>query len=142
MFIFDKTDAVRGKFLNKVITAWEGNRDMVLHSPFSYRDSNGKLWTAPARAKINGASIPRLLWVLVGPPYVGLYRQASVIHDHYCEARTETWQETHWVFYDGCLAAGMPRYKALLMYATLYVFGDTWLSPHEDLDGLEGLGKA
>ena len=64
MFIFDKTDAVRGKFLNKVITAWEGNRDMVLHSPFSYRDSNGKLWTAPARAKINGASIPRLLWVL------------------------------------------------------------------------------
>ncbi len=142
MFTFDKMDDVRGTFSDQVMTAWEGRRDMVLTAPFFYTDSNGKIWTAPVGARINGASIPWWLWTLVGSPFVGWYRYASVIHDHYCEEKSETWQQTHWVFYDACLAAGVPKIKASLMYAAVYVFGATWLSPDEDMDGLEGLRQA
>ena len=35
----------------------------------------------PAGLEIDGASIPRLLWRVIGPPLYGRYRPAAVIHD-------------------------------------------------------------
>ena len=34
---------------------------------------------------MDGASIPRALWTLVGSPYRGDYRRASIVHDQACD---------------------------------------------------------
>ena len=47
---------------------------MGLLKKFSFKDPDAQEWAAPAGAVIDGASIPRALWTIVGSPYTGDYR--------------------------------------------------------------------
>lgn len=118
-----------GEFIGDVRTRWMtgsgGDRDMMLTRTFKFKDSDGKVWSAPRGAIVNGASIPAALWTF-GPPYVGDYRFASVVHDHYCVTQTETWQATHYMFYEGCRAGGVGMIVAKAMYAAVYIGGPRW----------------
>ncbi len=58
---------------------------MKLLYNFTYEDPNGLLWNAPGGSIVDGASIPRIAWKVVGTPFYGKYRDASVIHDVACE---------------------------------------------------------
>lgn len=115
--------AIGGKFHGDVVAKWlvgaGPDRDMELTEDFAYVDPAGKEWSVPAGAVINGASIPRLFWRSVGPPYVGNYRRASVVHDHHVDIKQETWQAVHKMFHDACLTGGVSRVKAKLMYAAV-----------------------
>jgi hypothetical protein len=79
-----------GKFApNPPTTSWcvgeRPDRRMILEAAFRYKDPKGKTWDAPAKWSIDGASIPRALWTLVGSPYTGNYRLASIVHDVACD---------------------------------------------------------
>ena len=122
----DKRSAGGGAFLGRVVTAWCGHRNMELLEPFAYRDSRGKTWSIPKGAVINGASIPKVLWTVAGSPFVGRYRNASVIHDFYCAEEIGCWKEVHWMFFDACLEGGVPLWRARLMHEAVYWFGKRW----------------
>jgi hypothetical protein len=115
-----------GRFEGKVSVEWDGPRDMTLTQDFTYIDANGKKWVAPKGSTINGASIPRLFWTLVGSPYTGEYRYASVIHDYFCDQKSEPWRDVHRVFYYASRAAGTPENQAKLMYFAIYAKGPRW----------------
>mgnify|MGYP006096820207 CR=1 FL=1 len=101
-------------------------RNAVLVEAFSFTDPKGVKWNVPKGAQVNGASIPTFLWVVAGTPFVGLYRNASIIHDHYCNVKTRTWQATHLVFYDAMICAGVSRAEATSKYWAVYHFGPRW----------------
>jgi Protein of unknown function (DUF1353) len=103
----------------------EDGRNMQLVDTFSYIDPKGQKWDVPAGAKTDGASIPRILWVSY-PPFTGKYRLAAVVHDHYCQKQSRSWQETHKVFYDAMRTSGVPEKTAKVMYAAVYGFGPRW----------------
>lgn len=119
-----------GRFEGDVITKWlteEGDdRDMELVEDFAYVDPAGKKWLAPKGRKINGASIPPQLWSLVGPPFVGDYRRASVVHDIACEDEPGTSDEAHKMFYYAMRCDGVDRLQALIMYRAVKSFGPQW----------------
>ena len=119
-----------GRFVGRVAVEWlddeSDSRDMRLLEEFAFVDPTGKVWAVPKGAVINGASIPRLFWSLIGPPFVGAYRRASVIHDYYCEARSEPWLAVHRMFYEASLAGGVPEVTAKIMYAAIYGAGPRW----------------
>lgn len=116
-----------GQFHGSVITEWlDDGRDMVLLNDYSFEDPDGVLWTAKSGAIINGASIPQRLWSIVGAPYAGRYRNASVVHDYYCVTRERTWQSTHLMFYYGCLAMGIDQRSATILYKAVYHGGPRW----------------
>ena len=77
------------RFDGEVETRWlvhgDHDRDMKLLRSFTFVDKNGRRWTAPRGFDVDGASIPRPLWVTFGSPYVGDYRRASVVHDYFCK---------------------------------------------------------
>ena len=127
---------MQGEFIGDVVVKWingdGGDRKVTLMEAFSFRDPSGKLWEVPAGWSVDGASIPRLLWTF-GPPFVGGYRRASVVHDYFCDIRSETWQATHRMFYDGCLAGGIANLMAKTMYAAVYAGGPRWPSNAESL---------
>lgn len=127
-----------GEFIGEVRTRWligeDGDRDMELMRTFKFKDSDGKVWTAPRGTIINGASIPAALWTF-GPPYIGGYRFASVVHDHYCVTQTETWQATHFMFYEACRAGGVGLLKSKAMYAAVYIGGPRWKMKKRGLFG-------
>src|SRR5688572_6711065 len=56
-------------------------RKADLLTTFAYVDKNGTRWTTPAGETIDGATIPQLFWSIIGGPYEGKYRYASVVHD-------------------------------------------------------------
>ena len=63
----------------------------VLMKDFSYKDPKGKIWTTKQGYKTDGASIPRVLWSVIGDPYGGGYIKSAVIHDQACDDRKSTW---------------------------------------------------
>lgn len=114
---------------------WEGDfefkwakngRDMILLKEVRFIDRHTKVWTAPVGVTINGASIPQIAWSAIGGPYEGRYREASVIHDVYCDTRSEPWEAVHETFYYAMLASGVETWRAKVMYAGVYAFGPRW----------------
>jgi hypothetical protein len=117
-----------GTFSGNPKTEWvtddtNPDRNMILLDDFSYTDPNGKVWLAPKGRKIDGASIPRPLWMNVGSPYTDDYRRASVVHDIACEeAELDSdpkgaRKEADVMFYYACLAGGCSYAQAKVLYA-------------------------
>jgi hypothetical protein len=119
--------ATAGRYVGEVIAKWlDDGRVMELQSDFSYVDPSGASWLAPKGAKVDGASIPPAAWSLIGGPFEGRYRNASVIHDVACQKKDRPWQEAHRMFYDAMLTSGVPSLKARVMYAAVLVGGPKW----------------
>ena len=123
----DKSKEYFGIFEGEVVTRWnDDGRTMTLEKPFAYMDASGFRWSAPQGAVVDGASIPRIAWTIVGGPFEGPYRRASVIHDVACVDRNEHWLKVHRAFYTAMRASKVPTSKAKVMYAAVYHFGPRW----------------
>lgn len=119
-----------GAFKGTVRAEWrDDGRTMRLLEPFAYEDPDGTPWLAPADSVIDGASIPRSLWSLIGGPYEGRYRNASVVHDVACKERRRPWRAVHRMFYRACRAGGLDSTDAKVMYGAVYLFGPRWPQP-------------
>ena len=100
---YELTDPAFGSYEGEVVAKWiSDDREMELVEPFTYIDPNGRRWTAAPGSVINGASIPSAFWSVIGGPFEGRFRKASVLHDVACEKQTEAWQEVHRMFYNAC----------------------------------------
>jgi hypothetical protein len=116
-----------GTYVGKVQTEWlDDGRKMKLLSDFSYIDPQGIQWNAPKGSIIDGASIPKIAWSIIGGPFEGRYRNASIIHDVACEEEKKTWESVHEVFYCAMIASEVLPTLALVMYAAVYHFGPRW----------------
>lgn len=122
-----------GRFVGTVKTEWvDPEREMKLLDDFGYVDPSGAEWKAPRGEIINGASIPQVLWTIVGSPFTGAYRNASVVHDAACHERKKPWQDVHLMFFNACRCGGVGEVKAKILYGAVYRFGPRW-SPNGNL---------
>ncbi len=94
-------------------------RSMRLCEELRYHDRRGVVWVARAGIVVDGASIPRLLWRVLGSPFTGKYRRASVIHDAYCQTRERDSRDVHEVFAEMMRSDGVPGWKAIIMWAAV-----------------------
>jgi len=116
-----------GRFEGDVVARWENDgRLMTLVEPFAYVDPRQARWEAAAGAVIDGASIPRAFWSLIGSPFAGEFRNASVIHDVACEERNRPWRAVHRMFYEACRLGGVAAVTAKTMYYAVFHFGPRW----------------
>lgn len=111
-----------GSFSGNPKTEWlvdqsGADRGMSLIQDFWYLDPSGRKWGAPKGSVINGASIPRPLWSMVGSPYTDDYRRASIVHDIACDDQTVQRKDADVMFYHACLAGGCSFLQANLLYA-------------------------
>lgn len=115
-----------GTFLGTAKTEWlvdpnGKDRDMQLLEDFKFSDPDGKIWLAPRGSVINGASIPRPLWVTVGSPYTDDYRRASIVHDVAVNTSSISRKDADVMFYHACIAGGCSKSQAKLLYAGVRV---------------------
>jgi hypothetical protein len=116
-----------GRFIGRVVGEWDANgRDMTLVEDFGYSDPRGGIWLAPKGSIINGASIPKVFWSVIGGPFEGKFRNASVIHDVACVDRTRSHEAVHRAFYEACRAGGVDQQMARILYAAVSKFGPKW----------------
>lgn len=117
----------KGQFIGEVKVRWlDDPRKMQLLEDFAYIDSNGREWKALALSIIDGASIPKFFWRIIGSPFIGLYRDASVIHDVYCDNHLRPAQEVHDVFNEMMFTRGVPDVKRETMFNAVDKFGPRW----------------
>lgn len=103
------------------------DRSMQLLADFSFVDSSGFKWEAKAGDIVDGASIPEAVWSeVVGTPFIGDYRRASVVHDVACDQHIKTSKDAHRMFYEAMLADGTAPARALLFYTAVRLFGPQW----------------
>jgi hypothetical protein len=106
------------------------NRNVRVIDDFTFTEAaNGTVWEAPSGSLVNGASIPQVLWSLVGSPFTGDYVYGSIVHDVACDTRARSWRDTHYMFYLACLAGGTRRGLAKLLYLAVRNFGPRWPQP-------------
>lgn len=99
---------------------------MTLLNRFAFVDDAQRVWHVPAMARVDGASIPQFAWSILGSPFVGRYRKASVVHDWYCDIRSREWKATHRMFYEAMRTSKVSGAKARIMYAAVYYAGPRW----------------
>ncbi len=119
-----------GFFSGEPETRWNPDgRSMTLLSELRYADPHGLVWVAPAGSTVDGASIPRSLWSLMGGPFEGKYRNASVLHDAAYEQHDRPWQDCDRMFYNAMRCSGVGAVEAKTMFYALYRFGHHWKFP-------------
>ncbi len=112
-------------------------RLMRLLEALTYTGADGVMWPVPAGIEVDGASIPRPLWSLIGGPFEGPYRDASIVHDHYCVVRTRSWRDTHRMFHDAMRCSQVSATRAKIMYYFVYRFGPRWAGALESVTATE-----
>ncbi len=116
-----------GKFSGNPKTEWlPDGRTMKVLEDFTYTDSRNKVWVAPKDWVVDGASIPKAFWSIIGGPLEGSYRNASICHDVGCDRKEFPWADVHRMFYEGCRCGGLDEKPAKIMYAAVYFFGPRW----------------
>lgn len=119
-----------GSYNGQIDTRWEEDGlTMVLLNELRYTDPYGEVWIAPAGSRVNGASIPRAFWTMIGGPFEGKYRNASVLHDVAYEQQTRPWQDVDRMFYNAMRCSGVGAFTAKTMYYTLVRHGRHWKQP-------------
>lgn len=111
-----------------------GHTEFKLLKDYWYIDSAGRKWTVPKGYVVNGASIPKAVWSVVGGPWSGKYRNAAVIHDYLTGEKISTSEIVHRLFYDSMRESGVSLVRARLMYAAVVVGGGVW----SDVAGFTG----
>lgn len=116
-----------GYFTGVPVTQWNADgRSMTLLRQFRYTDPKGMVWVAPAGSVIDGASIPRTLWSLMGGPFEGKYRNASILHDVAYTLQNRPPRECDRMFYDAMRCSGVGPIESKTMYYALLRFGWHW----------------
>src|SRR6266566_5188156 len=119
-----------GYYSDAPVTRWNPDgRSMTLLSELRYADPQGIVWVAPAGSVVDGASVPRSLWSIMGGPFEGKYRNASVLHDVAYEQRNRPWEVCDRMFYNAMRCSGVSAVEAGTMYYALRKFGHHWKAP-------------
>lgn len=92
---------------------WEVPRDMIFYSGTKPSD---EIYIVPKGTKTDGASIPRLLWRVVGHP-LGEYCQAAVLHDYLYQTGIVSREKADDLLYEGMEVLGwVPKWKMKVIY--------------------------
>jgi hypothetical protein len=142
-------DPSKGQFVGDLVVQFHSSTSgdghavelILLLKPFAYIDSKGVRWDVPEGFISDGASIPGYLWVVLGGPYSGPYRDAAVIHDYYCREKSRRWEDVHLVFLEAALKRGTAQSLAQSMYAGILLGGPRWDPPRTGILG-SGVMKA
>jgi Protein of unknown function (DUF1353) len=119
-----------GYFNGEPVTKWNPDgRTMTLLTELRYTDPKGNVWVAPIGSVVDGASIPRYLWSIMGGPFEGQYRNASVLHDVAYGQKKRPWQDCDRMFYYAMRCSGVSAVEAKTMFYALYRFGHHWKFP-------------
>ena len=116
-----------GFYSGPIETRWEDDgRTMVLLNELRYTDPYGVVWIAPAGSKVDGASIPRAFWGMIGGPFEGKYRNASVLHDVAYDRQDRSPAQVDLMFYNAMRCSGVGVVTAKTMYDSLVRHGRHW----------------
>lgn len=108
----------------------------------------GRIFVVPAGFEFDGASIPPLLWPVIGSPFDPAFMQPALLHDWLYSSHLVTRREADVAFREQLVVNGVTDFRADLMFRAVRLAGwaawrDTpqdaaymeWLRDHITADG-------
>ncbi|EHI3752477.1 DUF1353 domain-containing protein [Salmonella enterica] len=94
-----------------------------VHEPFEFylSEDNSDVISVPAGFVTDLATIPRIFWSVMPPD--GKYAKAAIIHDYLYDNALRTKKEADLIFLDGMAVLGVPKWKRIVMYLAVRIFG-------------------
>jgi len=115
-------------FIGRLVTTSAGKRfRWKLTEPFGFVHSRGRI-DVPEGFETDFASVPRIFWSIL-PLTDAQYDQASVIHDYAVRNRRILGLrlvDCHRIFYEAMRCAGVPRFRANVMFRAVWCFN--WIA--------------
>ncbi|EDQ5128059.1 DUF1353 domain-containing protein, partial [Salmonella enterica] len=74
------------------------------------------------------ATVPRIFWSLLPPD--GEYAKAAIIHDYLYHYPLRNRKESDLIFLDGMKVLGVPKWKRIIMYLAVRIFGWKYYHSH------------
>lgn len=102
---------------------YRGRGRVALLEPLRWRTSTTRI-TVPLGFQTDGASIPAVLWPIVGHPLSGSILKAATLHDYELTTRRAPSLVIHRRFYTALRSSGVGRVRAALFY-----LGVLWWGP-------------
>ena len=111
------------KFTTPAVQEMLGDNRRRLVEPFELRQTErpDDVIYVPEGYVTDLASVPRILWS-VFPPH-GRYAKAAIIHDWLYVYALRSKLEADKIFLDAMCVLGVPRWRRVLMYAAVRLFG-------------------
>jgi hypothetical protein len=102
-----------GRFINQPEVEYlSGGTRVRLLKDLVYMDPTPRIWRAPKGLVSDGASIPRLLWPVVGSPLSGPYVGAALLHDARYRLGDCSKEEADLMLWDAALCGGTSEMDA------------------------------
>ncbi|EKZ9425997.1 DUF1353 domain-containing protein [Salmonella enterica] len=111
------------KFTTPAILEMLGHYNWRVHEPFSFWliDDESDVIEVPAGFVTDLATVPRIFWIFLPPD--GKYAKAAIIHDYLYDNALRTKKEADKIFLDGMTVLGVPKWKRMVMYRAVRLFG-------------------
>lgn len=111
------------RFTTPAILEMLGHYKWRVYEPFEFylSDDNSDIISVPAGFITDLATIPRIFWSLMPPD--GKYAKAAIIHDYLYDNAFRTKYEADRIFLDGMTVLGVPKWKRVIMYWAVRLFG-------------------
>ncbi|EBL9222499.1 DUF1353 domain-containing protein [Salmonella enterica] len=111
------------KFTTPAILEMLDHYPWRVHEPFEFylSDDESEVIEVPAGFITDLATVPRIFWILLPPD--GKYAKAAIIHDYLYDNALRTKKEADLIFLDGMKVLGVPKWKRIVMYQAVRLFG-------------------
>lgn len=110
-------------FPKKLEAKFIGRGRWKLIRPFVYNSKIGGKIEAPIDFVSDGASIPRIVWTIMGSPWSGRYASGSVIHDFLYYKQKLSRKKCDLIFLESMRALGVSWWKRIVIFGSLRMFG-------------------
>ena len=111
------------KFIGKLITKDLDDDMWEIMVSYAFVDSKGVRHYVLKEFKSNGASIPRLLWSIVGTPRATDMAQSAVLHDFKYRYGGVSRKRADQLLREGMKVLGAPWWKRQIVYAGIRIGG-------------------
>jgi hypothetical protein len=91
-----------------------------------FRQTGGETWVVPANAIVDGRSMPKLFFSLIGHPFTSGFLKTAIIYDYAVKAKVRRWTDAQRMFVEGVVVEGVPTIEAKAMYMLLHATGSRW----------------
>ncbi|EAV6337749.1 TPA: DUF1353 domain-containing protein [Salmonella enterica subsp. enterica serovar Bareilly] len=111
------------RFTTPAILEMLGHYNWRVYEPFEFylSEDNSDVISVPAGFVTDLATVPRVFWSVMPPD--GKYAKAAIIHDYLYDNALRTKKEADLIFLDGMAVLGVPKWKRIVMYLAVRIFG-------------------
>lgn len=115
--------ALAGRFTTRPAIVPQPDDQWSFAEDLVWVQDNGLTLTVPAGTAMNGASIPRAFWGLIGHPLETEFVYPAGLHDWECQTRRTPSPIVHQRFREALRAEGVGTIRRAAMYRAVRLFG-------------------